>query len=243
VITYERAGEEGAVGLVTLDRPERRNALRPEHWAALAEHVREAPSQGARVVVITGAGSAFCAGADLADISVEEMSAQVENAFAVVREVPVPVIAHVNGPAVGAGAQLTVSCDLRVVAPEGRFRIPAAAISMLVHPGTIRRLVAVAGVGPARAVLLGGDWISAERAIGLGMADRAGTLSDAIAWADEIASGAPVVLQYLKAQLQVPDPDPADDYPRLLRELLVSEDFAEAARSRAEERPARYVGR
>jgi enoyl-CoA hydratase len=218
--------------------------MRPEDWAALADTVREAPSRGARVVVLTGAGSAFCAGADLSDISVEEMAEQVEGAFTAVREAPVPIIAQVNGPAVGAGTQLVVSCDLRVVGPAGRFRLPAAAISLPVHPGTIRRLVALAGMGPARAILLGGDWISADRALGLGLADRLGEVDEALRWAEEIATFAPLALRYFKTQLQLPNPPDAGAYnEETLAEILASEDFAEATRARAEGRPPRFIGR
>lgn len=217
--------------------------MRPADWASLASTVREAPSRGARVLVVTGAGSAFCAGADLTDISVEEMAEQVERAFEAVRQVPLPVIAQVNGAAVGAGLQLVVSCDLRVVASAGRFRLPAAAISLPVHPGTICRLVALAGMGPARAILLGGDWISAERALALGLADRLGDLDDAVSWAEEIASFAPLVLRYFKAQLQVPQPADSSGYERTFAEILSSEDFAEFTRSRAEGRSPRYIGR
>lgn len=228
--------------LVTLDRPGRRNALQAEQWAALAAVAREAADTGARTIVLTGAGSAFCAGADLNDISPEEMADQLEAVYRAVREAPVPVIAYVNGPAVGAGAQLAVNCDLRVVGPDGRFRIPAAVISMLVDPVTIRRLVDVAGMGTAYAVLLGADWIDAERAYNLGLADRIGELDDAVAWASEISGFAPLVLRYLKEQLRSADSLDSDAYHEALRTTVGSDDFAESLQALKERRPPVYRG-
>ena len=108
MIREEAIGEGGRVLLVTLDRPERRNALQAEQWAALAAVVRQAADKGARAIVLTGAGSAFCAGADLKDISPEAMAEQLEGVYRAVREAPVPVIAYVNVAAVVAGAQLAL---------------------------------------------------------------------------------------------------------------------------------------
>jgi len=243
VIRQEQAGDSGQVWLLTLDRQDRRNALDVQHWVSLAAAVGKAAEHGARAIVLTGAGSAFCAGADLDDLTIEEMADKVERAFAAVRQAPIPVIAHINGPAVGAGAKLAVSCDLRVVGPRGRFRVPAAQISLPVHPGTIRRLVALAGMGAARAILLGGDWVEAERAYALGLADRMGDLDDAIGWAAEIASYAPLVLRYLKGQLQLPNPPDPGCYHETVRAIRDSADFAEATRARKEGRPPKFTGR
>jgi enoyl-CoA hydratase len=243
VIRQESAGDNGHVWLVTLDRPDRRNALDVEHWKSLAQTVEAAARQEVRAIVLTGAGSAFCAGADLTDAPTTEMAERVEHAFSAVRDTPVPVIAHVNGAAVGAGAQLAVSCDLRVASHRGRFRIPAAQISLPVHPGTIRRLVALAGMGTARAMLLGGDWVGAERAYALGLADRIGDLDDAIAWASDISGYAPLVLRYFKDQLQLANPSDSQRYRETMQAILGSEDFAEALRARKESRPPKYTGR
>jgi enoyl-CoA hydratase len=228
--------EERRVAVLTLDRPEVKNALDVPHWKLLAEGVEAAVSAGARAIVITAAGSVFCAGADLNGISVTEMGGRVEATFRAVRDSPVPVIAALNGPAIGAGAQLAVSCDLRVMAVGSRLGIPASAISLPAHPGTIRRLVALAGLGPTRAVLLGGEQIPAERAHAIGLADRVADLSGAVAWAEQIAGYAPRVMRYFKQQLQIDNPADSSSYELLLREVADSEDFAEAMRARHEHR-------
>ncbi|MEU2007129.1 enoyl-CoA hydratase-related protein [Rhodococcus sp. NPDC019627] len=233
----------GAVSLITLDRPERRNALDAAHWSQLASLVTEAADGGARVVVITGEGSCFCAGGDLDESAIEDMAELLEKAFTVIREVPVPVIAYINGPAVGGGAQLAVSCDLRVAGPKARFRVPAAALSLPVNPGTIDRIVALAGTGAARAMLIGGDWISAERAHALGLVERVGELDDALNWASEVAGFAPLLLSYFKERLQVGNPTDRGEYSGFLRSVLESEDHAESVNARAENRAPRYIGR
>ncbi len=243
MIREERLGAEHAVSLIVLDRPERRNALDPPHWNELARLVQQAAEDGARAVVLTGAGSAFCAGADLDGIKVKDMAEHVEAAFTAVRETPIPVIAYVNGPAVGAGVQLAVSCDLRVSSAEARFRIPAALISMPVHPGTIRRLIELAGRGPTRALLIGADWLDAQRAHNLGLTDRIGGHDEAVAWATEIAGYAPLALRYFKEQLQLPNPADDEGYVAVLDSILASDDYAEAVRARQESRPPVYRGR
>ncbi len=235
---------EGKVSLITLNRPERRNALDPSHWSELTSNVREAAQGGARVIVITGAGTAFCAGGDLKESDIAVMADLLEKTFATIREVPVPVIAYINGAAVGAGAQLAVSCDLRVVGPRGRLRVPAAAISLPVSPGTIRRIVALAGSGAARAMLIGGDWIAAERAHALGLADRVGELDDAVRWAFEIAGYAPRLLAYFKEQLQVQNlPTDGGEFSAAIGWVRETEDYTESVTARMEGRAPVYTGR
>jgi len=234
---------EGAVAVLILDRPERRNALDSAHWADLASAVTDASRGEARAIVLTGEGSCFCAGGDLDDPDTEGLAILLERCFTAIREVPIPVVAYINGPAVGGGAQLAVSCDLRVASPTARFGIPAAAISLPANPGTIARLVALAGSGAARAMLIGGDSITAERAFTLGLVERLGEFDDALAWAGEIAQSAPLLLEFFKNQLQVGNPTDDGMYSSFLSSVLQSEDRAESIRARAEKRKPQYVGR
>ena len=242
MIHTELVGAGGRVLLVTLDDQEHRNAMGLADWERLEEILLQAPGTDARAIVLTGAGSAFCAGANLVGLAVEEMADRIERAYSAVRAIGIPVLAFVNGPAVGAGMQLTLSCDLRVGAPEARFRIPAAQISLPMHPATIGRLVALAGTGAARSILIGGSWIGSERAFGLGLLDRIGTLDETIAWADEITRAAPLVLAYFKRQLQVDDHTQDEIYRDTLASITSSADFAEATAARAQGRPPVYTG-
>jgi enoyl-CoA hydratase len=205
----------GTVALIQLDRHERRNALDGEHCDALGEAVAVAVDAGARALVITGAGTSFCAGADLSGVYSTSFRRSLYGALRAITDAPVPVIAAVNGPAIGAGTQLAIACDLRVAAITARFAVPTARRGFAVDPWTVRRLALLAGGGAARALLLGCDTLDAELARHRGLVDRIGGLEDALAWAGEIASFSPESVAYSKQaleMLQEPRPwDPALD--------------------------------
>ncbi len=120
------------VAVIEIDRHERRNALDTAHCDALRDAVR---TEGVRAVVITGAGSSFCAEADLGAVYDGAFLDALYAMLAAVTEAPVPVLAAVNGPAIGAGAQLAIACDLRVAAREATFAIPTARLGIAVNPG------------------------------------------------------------------------------------------------------------
>lgn len=191
-----------AVTVLTLDRPERRNALDAGTCAALADEVRAASDLGARAVVVTGAGNHFCAGADLKGLEDETFAVHLRGALDAISESSMPVIAAVHGAALGAGTQLAVACDLRVATPDARFGIPAARLGLMVDHWTVQRLALLAGHGPARLMLLAAEEIDGERALGLGFVQRLGSLDDALAWADRIAGLAPLTIAGHKLALR-----------------------------------------
>jgi enoyl-CoA hydratase len=235
----------GDVGLIQLDRHERRNALDVEHCDALREAVDKAVSEGARALVVTGAGTSFCSGADFGGVYGDGFRDALYGALHSITNAPVPVIAAINGPAIGAGTQLAIACDLRVADKDAVFAVPTARMGLSVDPWTIRRLALLAGGGAARALLLGCDQLGAEQAHGRGLADRLGDLSDALAWAEQIAALAPLTLSYSKQALAaVLEPDIQD--PELVAAFDAcwhSEDFAEGQRARTEKRRPQFRGR
>ncbi|WP_040690244.1 enoyl-CoA hydratase [Nocardia vinacea] len=237
--------EHGDIAEVTLDRHEKRNALDVAHLTQLTTAVEECVSSGRRALVISGAGSTFSAGADLGGVYSDGFRAALYTALHVISEAPVPVIAAVNGPAIGAGTQLAIACDLRIAAPTARFAIPTARNGLAVDPWTIRRLAALAGGATARALLLACDTLDATMALTRGLADRVGTTEDARALAHEIASYAPLSLRYSKRALQtLTEFDTWDD--RLDDEFddcWTSDDFAESRVARAENRLPKFVGK
>ena len=190
-----------SVATVTIDRKERRNAIDVATCVRLTDELRAAAAGGARVLVLTGAGEHFCAGADLSLIFGTELSAAIRELLNAITGLPIPVIAAVRGAALGAGTQVAMACDLRVVEPTTRFGIPAAKLGVMVDEWTVRRLSQLAGPGPARAVLLAGDELDAEAALRLGFAHRAGDLAAAQAWAAGIARLAPLSVQGHKQML------------------------------------------
>lgn len=232
---------DGDVVVLTLTRPDRRNALNLDLCRELLGAVAGAVEDGARALVITGEGSAFCAGADLdgvyGDAFIEALYAMLHH----LTQVPVPVIAAVNGPAIGAGTQLAIACDLRVVDERARFAVPTARNGMAVDAWTIRTLADLAGSGRARRVMLAADTIDRDEALACGLADRAGTVADAIAWAHEIARLAPLTLAHNKLVL---NGSTADDgrINQSFADVWASQDVREAATARAEKREPIFRG-
>jgi enoyl-CoA hydratase len=242
VIVSERFDQ---VTLLRIDRHAQRNALNPEHTAALLAELDGAVEAGCRCIVITGNGSSFCAGADLDVVRDEGFLDSLYALLHRLAQLPVPVIAAVNGPAIGAGTQLAIGCDLRVAAPTARFAIPTARLGLSVDAWTVRRLAALAGGGAARAMLIGVETVDVQRAHQLGLVDRLGELDDALAWAQEIAGLAPLTLEYNKLVLNtVADLTPDDD--RVTKAMLAcwnSADAAEGQQARAQRRPPEFRGR
>ena len=167
-------------------------------------------------MVITGAGSAFCAGADLvtrfeptepgADGPVDTFRPAFEELLDAIVDHPAPVIAAVNGPAMGAGMQLAVACDLRVAGPTARFAIPVGRLGVHLSPRNIWRLVALAGQGtaprlPARRPLRR----CRKRRGGSGSSSASATTrwSDALAIAGDIAASAPLSVRGHKRSLNL----------------------------------------
>jgi len=185
---------DGDVSVVTLDRPERRNAVDAEACDAIRAAVEGAVASGARVLVLAGSRGHFCAGADLTGVEDEHFRAAIRGCLDGLRDAPICTIAAVAGAALGAGTQLAVACDLRVATPDARFGIPAAKLGLMVDHLTVQHLTELAGAGPARAMLLAAEQIDGERAYASGLVNRIGTFDDAFAWAKEIARLAPLTV-------------------------------------------------
>ena len=239
------------VAMITLQRPEKRNALTVELCNRLRDAVGDATRDAARALVITGGGTSFCSGADLDAVYSDAFRDALYDMLHTVADAPVPVVAAVNGPAIGAGTQLALAADLRVAAPTASFAIPTAKIGLAVDPWTIRRFAHLAGNGTARAVLLACTQLDARQAHVCGFADRLGSLDDALAWAAEMAELAPLTVAYSRQVLnRLVDSSAVDDagegekaLMRAFEACWASEDFAEGRRARVERRVPRFEGR
>lgn len=241
---------DGDIAVLELCREARRNALDLELCrllhAAVDELVDIAPADGGvRAIVITGRGSAFCSGADLTGVYGDEFLEALYGMLHRLSTVPVPTIAAVNGAAIGAGTQLAIACDLRVADDSARFGVPTVRNGMAVDAWTIRTLAALAGTGPARRLMLAGDLLDRDEALAHGLVDRAGTLNDALAWAHEIATLAPMTIAYSKAVLQsdLHGTFNADATAAAFREVWASDDVREAQQARVEKRTPIFRGR
>ncbi|MGK8501660.1 enoyl-CoA hydratase [Nocardia asiatica] len=236
---------DGDVVTIELRREERRNALNYELVTLLREAVLAAVADEARVIVLTGRGPVFSAGADLSGVYSGDFLSALLETLHTIESAPIPVISAINGAAIGAGVQLAIASDLRVIEPDAYIAVPAAKLGITVDRWTVRRLVALIGGGPARTVLLGADQISAGDAYTFGFANRIGGLADAQAWAKQIAALAPLSLRHLKLVLNddgTRDPENAQQR-AALEAAWTSEDAKEGRLARQEKRPAKFVGR
>lgn len=232
-----------------IERPDSRNALNTEHCRLLCDAVEAAVADGARALVITGEGSSFCSGADFGEVYGDAFREALYGALHAVNEAPLPVIAAVNGPAIGAGTQLAIACDFRVAAPSARFAVPTAHLGLAVDPWTIRRLALVAGNRVARGMLMACAEYDTDKALAAGLVDRAGSMSEALEWAGEMAQLAPLTVAYNKRVLDSVL-DTRGDRTTIEAELdaafescWTSEDFAEGRAARMEKRRPEFHGR
>lgn len=242
MIGVDRAGD---VTTIELQRPQRRNALNSELVDALREAVQTAADDDVRAIVLTGAGSVFCAGADLSgDVFAADFPDKAIALNKAIDAIPIPVIGAINGPAIGAGLQLAMICDLRVVAPDAYFQFPIARYGLALDNWSIRRLASLAGHGRARGMLLAAEKLDAQTALMTGMANRIGDVADAQAWAAEIAALAPLSLRHSKRVLN--DDGAYEDQSQIHKELFErawnSSDVIEGQVARLEKRDARFRG-
>ena len=190
------------VVVVTIDRPERRNAVDHATLLDLAAAQRDALDGDARALVLTGAPPAFCAGADLTGVESGEFVDALVMVLTGFTRLPMVTIAAVDGPALGAGTQLAIACDLRVASPTSPFGIPAAKLGLAVDRWTIDRLSAEFGASVARSMLLAAQTATAEQLHVTGAVHRLGGLADALVWADELAHLAPLTIRAHKLGLE-----------------------------------------
>jgi len=236
-----KTSRDSDVAVIEIDRHERRNALNVDLCHAMHDAVLEQGAAGVRAIVITGAGSSFCSGADLGAVYGETFREALYSMLHAITEVGVPVIAAINGPAIGAGTQLAIACDLRVAAPGAAFAVPTARLGLAVDLWTVRRLVTLCGGGTAQALLIGCDTLDAAGALRCGLASRLGDRDAALAWARELSVLAPVTLAYSKMVLNESADD--DELVKAFEACWVSDDSTEGQRARAEKRPPRFRGR
>lgn len=196
---------EGAVMLLTLDRPQRLNALDRELLSALDERCTAiAADPEVRAVVLTGVGRAFCAGADVNEldrISADEAFELMRFGQAIfdrVAGLPKPVIAAVNGVALGGGCELALACDLRFAAASARFAQPEITLGNVPGWGGTQRLPRLIGPGRAAEMILSGAFVDAQTACEWGLANRVCEdellLEQTLTFATQIAEHSPVAL-------------------------------------------------
>ncbi len=249
---------DGAIATITIDRQERRNALNGELCASLTDCLTNLDSPLA--VIITGAGTAFCAGADLVTRfgagdgeggATDTFRPSFEILLDAIAEFPAPVIAAINGPAIGAGMQLAVACDLRIAAPDAKLAIPGGRLGILLSPANIQRLAQLVGHGLARDFLLTGRQVTGREALQLGLVQRIDedALGAAQLLAEHIATLAPLTVQGHKRALNLVTTasglcaDESQEIAEMEREAFASDDLAEGMAAFSEKRDPVFYGR
>ncbi len=209
-LTLER--DDSGVVTVTLDRPERKNAINGTMWDELREVFSEVGTRSEdRVMVLTGAGGDFCSGADLTPVEGGRKKHQLHSMHDVaqvaiaLRQIQIPVIAKVDGVAVGAGCNMALGCDLIVASDRARFSEIFARRGLTIDFGGSWLLPRLVGIHKAKEMALFGDILSAQEAERLGIVNRVvpvdrldSTVDD---WAHRLAQGPPLALKMTKRLL------------------------------------------
>lgn len=202
------------IGLLTFNRPDRRNALDLEAMALFAEQTARLHMEPLSALIVTGAGErAFCSGGDLGDLAArrseadaQAMSALMSGALLALERLPYPVIAAVNGFALGGGSEIALACDLRILDASARLGFVQAQRGLTPGWGAGQRLLRVVGYERALALLLGATVLSAQDAQAMGLAlevaPAGAALEQARALAERIAALDPAVVRSVKALLQ-----------------------------------------
>jgi enoyl-CoA hydratase/carnithine racemase len=174
-----RLDHDGDVARLTLDRPATRNAIPAGGWASLSAVIAEVARSDARLLVLSGAGTAFCAGADLGDFPAMHDDAparthfrtEMRAAIDALAALPIPTIAAIHGACYGAGVALAMACDLRVTTPAARFAITPAKVGISYPQEDVHRMVALVGAGQAARLLFTAAAIDGAEAAQIGLVE------------------------------------------------------------------------
>jgi enoyl-CoA hydratase/carnithine racemase len=244
---------EGAVRTVTLNRPEKRNALSGEMLDLLLAAFETEPASGERVTVVRSTGTVFCAGLDLRErgATLDRPGASaIEPVLHAMEHYPLPVVGVVQGDAIAGGNELALHCDLVVASTAARFGMSLAQIGLAPTWFLAKKLLEVAGPVAAREILLLGDPLPAERMHALGIISRVAAPerleAEARAVIDRLANNAPLSLRAMKAllvrEMAFRDGIGHEDVDALVQTARESADAGEGIAARLEKRSPVFGG-
>ncbi len=253
----------GTVCVITLNRPQSLNALTLEVGQEFKAGVAEARRQSARAIVLTGAGRSFCAGGDLKEMrKIAEQKGRVDAFFdeplrvlnecvMLIRQMPAPFIAAVNGAASGGGCNLALACDLVVAGESARFNQAFVRIGLVPDCGGTFILPRLIGWRRATELLMTGDVVTAQQALEMGMINAVvldtELMAHAIALAEKLASGPTVALGKIKALLEASANNDYEAQLELERTTQIeagqTKDFREGVAAFIEKRAPKFDGR
>jgi enoyl-CoA hydratase len=247
----------GGVALITLDRPGRLNAIGSDMVTELNGYLDDiGGDESVRAVVITGAGNAFCAGANIAELDTFTEPHQfaqfvkgLTDLYDRIESLPKPVVAAINGLALGGGFELAMSCDLRVAATGAKLGLPEVKLGVMPAAGGTQRIARMLPIGAAKEMLMFGDPLDSARALHFGLVNAVvdDALAGGMAMATRLASSAPLALAAAKHLVSHGRELPLSAAIVFEREtctaLFSSQDRAEGIRAFLEKRPAEFRGR
>ncbi len=247
-----------AILTVTLNRPEKRNAMSATMLHGLVEVFDSVGDEkDVRVVVVRGAGKSFCAGLDLGEMAAAKEASgtvgltEIEDVFRSLERVPQATIAMVQGDAIAGGCELALHCDLRVVAEDARFAMPLAKLGLVIPLPLIQKLLDSIGTAHTKELLFTGERFPADRALALHMVNRvvpnAELESAAYELAEKIARNAPLSVQAFKRAIFRANAFRRtiehEDLDREIALAAASEDVKEGVAAIREKRPPRFQGK
>lgn len=259
--TYENLIVEVAdrIATITVNRPDKLNALNPPTERELQDvFLKIRDDEGVRAVIVTGAGEkAFVAGADIGELAKrdavqgKEFAYQGQTTFTRIAQCPKPVIAAVNGYALGGGCELAIACHMRVASENARFGLPEVSLGLIPGHGGTQRLARLIGMGRALEMVLTGRQVAADEAFRWGLVNGIASQSELLAAArrhlEPILSKAPLAVQYaLEATLRSADLSMEDGLyleATLFGMACGTEDMKEGTRAFLEKRKAEFKGR
>lgn len=252
---------EGQTAILTINREAQRNSMSLEMWEAFPGYIKELDGDpSVRVIVLTGAGEkAFASGADISEFDSKRTGRDaatlyhhaVEATMVSLEASSKPVIAMVNGFAIGGGCELAVACDLRIAAESASFGIPSAKLGLVISFSDTKRLVDLVGPAVAKEMLMSGRRLSAREALEVGLVNQVVPDSllrrTTVELAATIAANAPFSVASAKAMVDQCRHDPdlsivnATDADRPLH-CYETEDFREGVQAFLDKRPPRFTG-
>ncbi len=254
------ASRHGALLILTLNRPHRLNAVNVGLYEGLMRELERAEADGdIRCVILTGTGRAFCAGADLKEHRDREMTLDERRHYAAVAQranhliqtIGTPVVAAVNGHAIGAGLELALSADFAIVAADARLRLPEIALGTFVGGGAVYTLSNRVGVTKAREIIFLGDFFSGADAADMGVVNRAvpaeDVLPEATRLARRLARRAPIPLaaakQLIGPAAELSREEAMEREKAALEGIFETSDWREGLAAFHEKRPPNFQGR
>jgi enoyl-CoA hydratase/carnithine racemase len=246
---------DGHVARLTIDRPEKRNAMTAAMWAGLPGVLAGlAHDPAVRVLVVTGAGPSFCAGADISDLlsgpdPADPMAVVRRDnlaAQAALRDFPKPTVALIRGHCIGGGVELAACCDLRFTDPSGVFGVTPAKVGIVYTPSSTKALLDLIGPAMTKYLLFSGELIDAETALRAGLVDRLVAADDLEAevdrFADILASRSALSQRATKQVIAAltTGGDGEAEVGRWYRETVARGELAEGVAAFGDRRPPRF---